>query len=378
MPVGLVVTVGLYTAAFALSLAPLGRSGWRGAISWFVSAIPNESPFLAVYWVVVSTLLGLQQATPAAWWLVAGFALVSLIATPVIVIRSLQAPRVIAEALAEGFGASRSSSPSASSLHAQRRPWVRIILFPLPVLRWGVRRQRNIRYAGASRHNRLDVYRRRGKPLRGAVLIHLHGGHFRTGRKSFEARPILHGLAASGWLCISANYRLQPAATYSDQLVDARAVIDWARTNATRFGADPSRLFIAGSSAGANLAVAAAQLAEGEVAGAIGLYGYYGPAGSREDAAPVKPADLVNRQSPPVLIASGAQDTLVPSQYTTELVSRLRSESLNPVIYVELPGAQHSFDLVHSIRTEALVDGIEAFAIACETRRTDSISALLG
>jgi hypothetical protein len=32
------------------------------------------------------------------------------------------------------------------------------------------------------------------------------------------------------------------------------------------------------------------------------------------------------------------------------------------VVYAELPGAQHAFDVVHSIRFEAVVDGIEAFA----------------
>jgi hypothetical protein len=32
------------------------------------------------------------------------------------------------------------------------------------------------------------------------------------------------------------------------------------------------------------------------------------------------------------------------------------------VVYVELPGGQHSFDLVHSIRFHTLIDGIEMFA----------------
>ena len=41
---------------------------------------------------------------------------------------------------------------------------------------------------------------------------------------------------------------------------------------------------------------------------------------------------------------------------------RLRKTASNPVVYVELPGAQHSFDLFHSIRFEALIDGIQAFA----------------
>jgi hypothetical protein len=34
------------------------------------------------------------------------------------------------------------------------------------------------------------------------------------------------------------------------------------------------------------------------------------------------------------------------------------------VVYAKLPGAQHSFDLFHSLRFEAIVDAIEAFA-AC-------------
>jgi acetyl esterase/lipase len=41
---------------------------------------------------------------------------------------------------------------------------------------------------------------------------------------------------------------------------------------------------------------------------------------------------------------------------------KLRSGSSGPVVYAELPGAQHSFDLFHSILFEAVIDGIEDFA----------------
>jgi hypothetical protein len=40
----------------------------------------------------------------------------------------------------------------------------------------------------------------------------------------------------------------------------------------------------------------------------------------------------------------------------------LRDASSNPVVYGELPWGQHAFDLFHSIRFEAVVEGIEAFA----------------
>jgi hypothetical protein len=50
------------------------------------------------------------------------------------------------------------------------------------------------------------------------------------------------------------------------------------------------------------------------------------------------------------------------SIYTAAEAQRLRSRSTEPVVYAELPGGQHSFDLYHSIRFETVVDGIEAFA----------------
>jgi hypothetical protein len=39
------------------------------------------------------------------------------------------------------------------------------------------------------------------------------------------------------------------------------------------------------------------------------------------------------------------------------------------VVYAELPGAQHAFDLFHSLRFEAVVDGIEAFAAWVRSRQ---------
>jgi hypothetical protein len=43
-------------------------------------------------------------------------------------------------------------------------------------------------------------------------------------------------------------------------------------------------------------------------------------------------------------------------------VGHLGAVSSNPVVYAELPGAQHSFDLFHSVRFETVIDAIEAFA----------------
>ena len=50
-------------------------------------------------------------------------------------------------------------------------------------------------------------------------------------------------------------------------------------------------------------------------------------------------------------------------------VEGLASTSSSPVVYAELPGAQHVFDMFHSPRFEAVVAAIEAFTGASLERR---------
>jgi acetyl esterase/lipase len=99
--------------------------------------------------------------------------------------------------------------------------------------------------AGAA--NLLDVYRRRSHPSDGPRLIHLHGGAFVGGRKDRERGPLIYRLASQGWLCISANYRLSPAAAFPDHLIDVKKVIAWVREHGPEYGGDPAVVFVAGS-----------------------------------------------------------------------------------------------------------------------------------
>ena len=147
---------------------------------------------------------------------------------------------------------------------------------------------------------------------------------------------------------MSANYRLQPHVTLADQVADVRAAIAWVRAHAAEFGAEPGTLFVAGSSAGANLAIRAVCEGETGIAGLICRYGYYGDLAPRGDM-------------PPMLVVHGEKDMSIPAADVRAFAERVRAVSSHPVIYAELPGAHHDFDMFESIRSAAVSKAVEQF-----------------
>jgi acetyl esterase len=66
------------------------------------------------------------------------------------------------------------------------------------------------------------------------------------------------GFARRGFLVFSINYRLAPRHPYPAAVEDVCRALAWVGQHAERFGGDPSRLVLAGESAGANLVTALA------------------------------------------------------------------------------------------------------------------------
>ena len=83
---------------------------------------------------------------------------------------------------------------------------------------------------------------------------------------------------------------------------------------------------------------------------------------------PSSPEDYITPQAPPFLIAAGDNDNQIDVAKADRFVERLRETSEAPVVYFRLPGAQHSFDLLRSLRFDHVVDGIEAFLVRAPTR----------
>jgi acetyl esterase/lipase len=107
----------------------------------------------------------------------------------------------------------------------------------------------------------------RGGPANQApAVIYCHAGGFVLGNLDTDHRQCLE-LARRGrcWV-VSVDYRLAPEHPYPAALDDAIAVLSWVAINARELGVDPTRLAVAGSSAGATLA---ACLAHGAADGSL-------------------------------------------------------------------------------------------------------------
>lgn len=341
--------VGLCVAAAIRPPIPRHPSPFN--LSFALGYLINEVPFLGLWWLASATLRVVvhPQFGLWAWWLVTAITAAAAAGMLWLAARGFSARPVLSRALQESFG------PDAAPRYT-RPSWWRLLLVPFISWRPDVRRIRNRRYGPARRGNRLDVYvSRRTRPEHAPVLLYLHGGAFIMGSKMLGAHPLLYRLAARGWVCMSADYRLF-GVDYRDQLADARAAMSWARANAAVYGGDPDDLFLMGGSAGAHLAATTALSGAG-VRGVIALYGYYGSVGRQA----MSPQDHIHRDAPPFFIVHGTIDTLVPARYAGDFAERLRRVSRQPVAYAAMPGAQHNFDFFHSIRFQAVTDAVARF-----------------
>jgi len=362
VPIGYGIAVAYL--AFCTATAVIGpRPAQSTRIYWgfWATFMINELPFLALYALAGSSILAFVQGDLASPGGLVAFAVAVLTGAglAVLVRRALPTGAVLRRALADDAGI---------ELRAARPPWAHILLAPFTVRRRNVVRVGNLAYGDAGKRNLLDVYHRRDRPTGGPVLVYFHGGGFRVGHKRWEGRALLHQLAARGWVCVSANYRLEPAHHFPDAHIDAKRVIAWVRSHAADYGGDPRTVIVSGGSAGAHLASLVAltpndpafqpgfEAADTSVAAAIGLYGYYG----RVAGPGSSPLDRL-RDAPPFLFLHGDKDNLTLVEDTRELVTRLREVSTQPVVYAELPGAQHTFDMFYSLRYSQIIEAVTAF-----------------
>ena len=310
------------------------------------------------------------------------------------------ADEILHSALQRGLGEDfRGKIPAARQPvlrdHIIAREWLR----PFSMKRPGVERLEDIAYGDAGVRNLLDIYRPREQRDGGfPVLLQVHGGGWFAGHKQQQAQPLLHHLAQRGWLCVSINYRLSPDHRFPAHIVDVKKAIHWIRQHIAEYGGNAGFLAITGGSAGGHLAALAAlsandpayqpgfEAADTHVDAAIPLYGVYDfidcdgknlnrsmrdfvgekvMPGSMEEFGELwqraSPVARVHGQAPPFFVIHGDVDVMTAWELARDFSDKLEAVSQQPVVHAELPGCQHAFDGMHSVRCGYLMNHITDF-----------------
>jgi acetyl esterase/lipase len=284
------------------------------------------------------------------------------------------------------------------------------MLLPFRFPRDGIEITRELRYGEANR-NVLDVYRPTAAEWSGRslpIVLQVHGGGWMVGNKAQQGQPLLSRLVPTGFVGVSVNYRLAPGAVFPAQLIDVKRAIAWVKEHVAEYGGDADRIVITGGSAGGHLASLAALTPnapeyqpsfEDVDTSVMACIDFYGPsdftdrlgvrgrlssyevflsrvvmpgklADHPELYAAMSPVEHVNPSAPPFLIVQGELDVLVWREESEAFAGELAAVSDQPVVYWEVPGAQHAFDIFNSRRSAAAVDVSERFAAVVEARWT--------
>lgn len=392
--VGLLLTINAYRPPRAELLSVFAFfSGW----------IVSEMPLHTIAWQAAATaafwLAGAVHG--AAGWAAVGVSVLSWVGLGNLAVQAQQAAGVTADALETGLGpdwkavrADRVSSAGARTIARAQ------LVVPVWMRDDRVERLRDIDYWGDGiRAHRLDIYRPRQAPLRPApVLVYIHGGGWVIGDKREQGLPVMLFLASQGWVCVTVNYRLSPRATWPDHLVDVKRALAWVHGHVGEYGGDPAFVAVSGGSAGGHLASLAAltpgdpryqpgfETAPTGVSACVSFYGVYdftdrdGLRGGKAfrkvlertilktpfETSPelyrdASPMDCVGPEAPPFMVVHGSNDSLVPVEEARRFVELLRGVSHQPVVYTELPGAQHAFEVFRSIRTAHVIGAVADF-----------------
>ena len=253
---------------------------------------------------------------------------------------------------------------------------------------------------GTDRELLCDLWRPANGHVSGLAIVHFHGSGWWIGDKDFFTRPYFRHLASQGHIVMDVAYRLCPEVDLYGMIGDVKRAISWMKANASRYGVDPAKIVLWGSSAGGHLALLAGyapqhpELTPEDVIdndlSVCSVISYYGPTDMQAayqhenqkafvdfPPVPIGPDSPKNRSDygrmdvllgghpqdvpdmyhlaspithihpdwPPTLLIQGELDFITPVDATYALSTKL-DESGVPAINVVYPWTDHGFDLL--------------------------------
>src|SRR5579864_788671 len=198
----------------------------------------------------------------------------------------------------------------------------------LAIPRSGYRIVRDLAY-GSDPRQKLDLYVPDGLKANAPVLLFFYGGFWQSGSKVLYLY-LGQAFASEGIVVAVADYRLYPQVRYPEFLRDGAAAFAYVQAHAAQYGGDPTRIFVAGHSAGAYIAVmlgadptwlSEAGVDPKSLCGVIGISGPYNFLPTRDpnliaifggaDRPETQPLSHIDGRRPPMLLLTGSADTTV-------------------------------------------------------------------
>ena len=213
MTVGvLYLAVSLYGAAFTLLAFRPPRFSVTVLPAFFASWLTAELAPQHIAWQVIATAGFVWSGALSDWagWLGLAVSCASWAGLTVITVGSLRSRLLVERSLADGLGDRWHDEVAREAIEHPRAVVLRRLAFPFHFRRRDVERIRNVPYGPVRRRNLLDVYRPKGGADQAPAVLWVHGGGWIIGHKAQPGMPLIHDLAAQGYVCFSINYRLSP------------------------------------------------------------------------------------------------------------------------------------------------------------------------
>jgi acetyl esterase/lipase len=212
------------------------------------------------------------------------------------------------------------------------------------------------------------------------ALVMIHGGAFIHGNRS-QMPDWDRWFNNLGYTVFDIEYRLPPPVRWQDEIGDVKCALGWVAAHAKEYRIDPTKIGIAGSSAGATLAMLAAysvgnprlppscDAAPVAVRWVINLYGipdmpglyntspslglvhdaaarYIGgsPGQFPERHRAVSPMTYIGPSAPPTISFLGTDDRIIPAWQLTDLDKALKAAGVISEAYL-LPATDHAFEV---------------------------------
>src|SRR6266540_4176255 len=183
----------------------------------------------------------------------------------------------------------------------------------------------------------LDAYVPEGAGPFPAVIV-VHGGGFTRGDKQTYVKPLFEPLTRGAFAWFTISYRLAPAYRFPAAVEDVESAVEYVKTHAKQYKADPNRIGLVGESAGGHLVSFAGTRGKknSRVAAVVSFYGPHdleSRARSQETLSDsvkaflgvselgnktwetlrsASPITHVSKDMPPYLLIHGTKDDLVP------------------------------------------------------------------